>query len=355
MQMIKQAFTLVELLIVMFIIILLSSLILAVVGVGGTSADINSTKTLVYTVSTTVEQYIHETGAVPLPTGSAADANSGTWYPDENDGSWEKQQLWWRLNHKMTVQERADMRTAGETANLAADPLQSIDYMRAQYPATATRFTEIKSIMDTVDNTLMESYKVKDTSGWVYTTASGDIHNNATYLSTRGKYKVWHLNIKGAIAKNLAERAYMTYPCLDMEELGGDIYLNDQTIVDAWGNPLIYIAHSTVEVEEKTHTSRYYRPIGARSIGRVEMKDRNGDGNINTDDWLVDPIAAEQVDHNGDGSTDADDWSSILWNAKPGNGIGFFLSSAGPDEKFNCIFAHSDNEDNIDAEIGKEE
>ena len=339
------AFTLIELLVVLAIILALSSMLFALIGAGSSSGEITASKALVQKVSTSIGQFTLETGAVPLPTGTATNPSSGSWYPATDDGTWDKQQLWWRLQHKMTPDERRDMRDAGLAADLAADPFQSIDDMKEKYPSSSTRFSNIKSILDTVDNAEAEQYQVRTVNGWTYTNASGDIHTNGNNLSTRGQYKAWILNVRGSIAKDLAERQYMTHPCLSLEELGGEDFLNGQSIVDAWGNSLIYVAHSTVAVEAQSGTTAYYRPIEAHKTGRVAISDRNSDGVINLLDWDVEPT--DPQDHNNDGSKDASDWSSILWNARPGNEIGFFLASAGPDALFNCIMTDVVNDDNI--------
>lgn len=342
-----KAFTLLELLVVMSIILVLSSMLFGMISAGNNAGEVNATRALVYTVSATIDQFTHETGSVPLPTGSASDPESGSWYPDENDGSWEKQQLWWRLSHEMTVAERTAMRDAGLAADLAANPFQSTDYMKEKHPSSGDRYAATKTIFDTIDNNEVEKlYRVKINTGWTYSNSSGDVHDNGTWLSHRGKYKEQILKIRGTIAKDLAERQYMTYACLDMSELGDERFLQDQTIVDSWGNPLIYIAHSTPAVEGWRYNSNY-RIIESPKSGRVEVYDRDKDGVINEADWDMAPPSEEQVDHNGDGDIDIDDWGSLLWNARPGNSTGFYLGSAGPDGFFNCLYAHDDNDDNI--------
>ena len=339
------AFTLIELLVVLAIIMLLSSMLFVLIGSASTSGEATASNALVQTVSAAIGQFTHESGAVPLPTGSAHDPESGSWYPTANDGGWEKQQLWWRLSHKMTATERVAMRQAGADADLAADPYQSADYISGKYTSSSARFAASKAIFDTIDNADAEQYRIQNTSKWEYTNASGDVHTNGRYLSYRGQYKSWILNIRGSIAKDLAERQYMTYPCLELKELGDESYVRDYTIVDAWGNPLIYVAHSTAAVEGKK--TPYGRSIEAHASGRVEIIDRNADGIMNSEDWDTPPVADLLVDHNGVDGIDQSDWGSILWNARAGNSTGFFLASAGPDGLFNCLMTDVVNEDNI--------
>ncbi len=342
----SKAFTLIELLVVMAIIVLLGSMVMAFVTIGQEGSDINATRAVVYTVGTTIKQFTHETGSLPLPQGSASDPHADSWYPTELNGAWDKQQLWWRLNHKMTPQERSDMRDAGIAADKLANPYQSEAYMKALHPATSTRYNAIKSILDSVDNTEMEQYRLKNVSGWTYTNSSGDIHDNASYTSVRGKYKIWALEIRAAIAKDLAERAYMCYPCLDDEDINTAVFLQDQCVVDAWGSPLIYVARSTPAVKENRYNSNY-QSIGALPAGRVEITDRNNDGQIDRLDWSHAPDVIDQIDHDESGAADEKDWGNILYNAFPGNGLGFFLASAGPDSLFHCLVAETQNDDNI--------
>ena len=346
MKLLRQGFTLIELLVVMSIMVILGAMLFALVTVGDSAQQKGETQALIAKVGTAIGQFKHLTGSVPLPTGSQANPLSGTWYPGQNNGSWEKQQLWWRLSKEMTVQVRKDLRAAGKAADLIADPYQSEDYMKSQYASSGARAAAIQSILNNVDNGLMEQYVVKKTSKWL-SGPGGDVSSSG-YLSVRGLYKSWYLNIRGTIQKDLEERKYLTMDCLDDTELGGDQFLKGFTVLDAWGNPLIYVAHSTVEVEGRSYGSvSYYRSIECPPSGRVHISDRNNDGIIDKADWNHAPPANELRDHNGDGSTDVDDWGSILWNARPGNGLGYYLASAGSDQLFNCLFADEVNDDNI--------
>ena len=240
------AFTLIELLVVMAIIATMGSMILALVGSTGDSADRTDTQALIYVVGSSIQLYVHENSAVPLPTGSSTDPGSGSWYPDSNDGSWSKQQLWWRLNHEMTTVERVAMSDAGKAADLAGNPYQSMDYQNSLNSNNSARCAKIREIFSAVSDVEMERYKNIDHYDWVKT--YGDVNDTATNISNRGKYKIHYLKILGDVAKDLAQRTHHTYPCLDVDEIDTSRFVDDQTIIDAWGEPLIYIAHSTVPV-----------------------------------------------------------------------------------------------------------
>lgn len=215
----SRAFTLVELLVVMTIILILASLIFAVVTAGGTSQDQQDTKALIITVSAAIDQFTNETGSVPLPTGSQADPQSGSWYPAENDGSWEKQQLWWRLSKDMTAADNSAMKTAAEAADLAADPYQSSAYMASVYSHTATRAAKIKEIMDTIPDEEADYYKFTYSGSDWDDNADRDVRPNNASLTRRGQYKSYFFAARGAIAKDLEQRKYMTYACLELEDM----------------------------------------------------------------------------------------------------------------------------------------
>ena len=361
---VRQAFTLVELLVVMGIIALLASMVLSFVTLGQRSSDENSTRALLSTVATALNEFVSETGAVPLPTGSKDDPESGSWYPVENTGSWEKQQLWWRLATPMTVEQRTTLYEKGREADLAADPYQGKNEFPRMHSA-ASRNAEFKNAMDFVgseygytDGYFAANYRRnRGNTGWL---SGDDGYGSYASLSVLGWYKTKFLAIRGAIAKDLTERRYLTHPCLELDER----YVKDQSIVDAWGRPLIYVAHSTVRVPA-AQPGYVWPMMESPAHGRNTLSDRNADGTIDRLDWDVQPPEmSEPIDHNGDGAVnDADtvfkydrnadgdidnrDWASVLWNAIPGHENSYFLASAGIDGEFNVLVTGTENEDNI--------
>ncbi len=364
------AFTLVELLVVMAIIGVLAAMLLPFITIGQRSGDENTTKVVLRSLGTAIEEFVIQTGAVPLPTGSAADPESGTWYPAQNDGSWDKQQLWWRLNKKMDLDARADMYDKAKAAHLKADTYQNTDYMYTTHGADATaKFNSevmpfVNSEYGVTDNFFAVYYRRNLGSGSWFVGKSG-YGDSYTDLSGLGKYKVNYMKMKGLIAKDYAERTYLTHPCIEISELPGSHFVQDQTVVDAWGNPLIYAAHSYPEIPmwNMGIGSAY---IEAPTQGRNTLSDRNLDGTINSEDWAVmPPEIDEPVDHDGngaieplvdkvfkydrnkDGKIDESDWSSILYNAIPGRENSFYLGSAGFDGLFNVLVYEDVNSDNV--------
>ena len=360
-------FTLIELLDVMAIIGLLSAMLLPIINAGERGSYENSTKAIINVVGTAVDEFVLETGSVPLPTGSSSDPDSGSWYPDENDGSWEKQQLWWRLNHEMTVDSRALMLDNGVEAGLAADPYQSTQYMidkhgknrDSEYNGTVMPF--VNSEYGVTDKYFAFYYRRNlGSTSWF---SGGSGYGSSDKPSLLGFYKIKYLAIKGAIAKDLAERKYLTYPCLDLTEIDAE-FIDDQTIIDAWGHPLIYAAHSTPRIPS-VQPGYQWPFIDAPAYGRNPLTDRDKNGTIDRRDWSVRPPEVDEpFDHNGDGAMDLNDkvfkfdrnndgainekdWSSILWNSMPGRENSFFLASAGHDGLFNVLIHESVNDDNI--------
>ncbi len=362
----SDAFTLIELLVVMAIIGILAAMILPFVTLGQRSSDENATKVVLRSVATAIEEFVNQTGAVPLPTGSAADPESGSWYPTENDGSWEKQQLWWRLNKKMDLDERAVMYDKAKAAHLAADKFQNTDHMYTTYgsdgAATSAFNNDIMPFVDSeygvTDNFFAVHYRrnLGSTSWLKGSKGYGDSYKSHSGL---GAYKVNYMRMKGLIAKDYAERSYLTHPCMDLGELPGPQFVQDQTIVDAWGNPLIYAAYSYPFITP-------YKHLEAPAHGRNTLTDRNLDGTINSEDWAVmPPEIDEPFDHDGDGAIipdkdkvfkydkngdnkiDEKDWSSILYNSIPGRENSFYLGSAGYDQMFNVLVHEAVNEDNV--------
>ncbi|NRA36991.1 MAG: type II secretion system protein [Planctomycetes bacterium] len=390
-----KAFTLIELLVVMAIIGIMASMILPFISFGQNSSDRNNTKVLLNTLATAIDQFTSETGSVPLPTGSFADPdNDISWYPDgnENDGSWDKQQLWWRLSSEMPSAERAALFDAGQVADLAADPFQSHEYLSGKHSGNKL-LKEFNSALNTIQSEyglgneyFADKYR-RDLGRTDWTSAASEIddpdwvddpddpddvpdkisvgiYGSSSGPSALGYYKINYLAIQGAIAKDLAERSHLTHPCLELGELLDESFVVDQTIVDAWGNPLIYAAHSIVHMPAVQYNYNYPY-MEAPAFGRNTLTDRNSDGVIDSADWDVEPPEmSEDIDHNGDGDTnnadtiykydrndDGDfnekDWASVLWNSIPGRENSFYMASAGLDGEFNVLVNDDKNDDNV--------
>ena len=367
---VHRAFTLVELLVVMAIIGVLASMLLPFITIGQRSSDESTTRVVLRVVGAAIDEFIIQTGAVPLPTGSAADPESGTWYPTENDGAWDKQQLWWRLNKKMNLDERALMYDKAIEADLAADKYQSTDYMAVTHGSSATSVFNsdvmpfVNSEYGVSDNFFAVYYRrnLGSSSWFTGPQGYGEAYDKPSAL---GAYKIHYMAMKGQIAKDYAERSYLSHPCLEMSELPDSRFVQDQTIVDAWDNPIIYAGYSYPEIAmwNRGAGSAY---IEAPTQGRNTLEDRNLDGTINSKDWAVKPPEIDEpfdhdgngaiepaidkvfkYDRNADGKIDEADWSSILWNAIPGRENSFYLGSAGYDGQFNVLVHELVNEDNV--------
>ena len=255
----SMAFTLIELLVVIAIIGILASMMLALVSSSDDANNTQETKAVMYKVAAAIDQFQLDTGAPPLPSGSKADPLSGSWYPSESDGSWEKQQLWWRLSSSMTSTAKSAMRTAADAKSLEVDPYQSDTYMKDTYKSQSTRRSKVDEIMATISNEEADAYKGTYADvNWAYYNklTNGSDSNPATNkskytgLTYRGKYKSYILASRAAIAKDLEQRKFMTYPSLDGSDLDS-AFIEDQTIVDAWGQPLIYISKYTIAFKER--------------------------------------------------------------------------------------------------------
>ena len=376
------AFTLIELLVVLVIILVLGALVLPFLTAGQEQSRSNETKILLSQLGVAIDRFVAETSAVPLPTGSAADPLSGSWYPVEHDGAWDKQQLVWRLTHEMSLAEKKTMQAEARKADLAIDPYQDQGDFEARYDLktaaglSAARTDMNQAISKLPSNSYFDTYYFRLTSNWTkisympFTDIDYRIVNQYNQLQKnviftgRGFYKRHYMAMKGAIAYDLTRRMYLTHPCLDVDAIDSS-FLDDDTILDAWGNPLIYIAHSTPAYGEQRYYNsngkNYERPIGVPAAGRIEITDRNRDGSINRKDWTLAPPYEDlsdenrdqqldqydMIDHNNDGNIDEHDWGSILYNAWPGRGSSYFLCSAGPDMLFDCLLPSFVNDDNI--------
>ena len=358
----KQAFTLVELLIVIAIIAALSGMILAIVASSSDANDAQETKAILYKIAAAVDQFQMDTSAPPLPSGSKSDPLSGSWYPEAVDGTWEKQQLWWRLSSKMAKAAKDEMRDAAEKKSLEVNPYQSDSYMADQYTNQATRRAKVDEIMATISNEVADAYKGTYADvDWAYynLSAAGSDSRPASDkskyygLTYRGKYKSYILAARAAIAKDLEQRKFMTYPCLDVKDVGSE-FINDQCIVDAWGQPVIYIAKSTIAVKERKAKSgaNPMRYMGVPEQGRVVMQDRDENGLVEVADWEIEPVdESQKIDWNEDGVVDIRDWGNILYYAKPGRAKSFYIASSGSDMLFNCIYSDGVNDDNIELDL----
>ena len=384
---VKKGFTLIELLVVIAIIGMLAGILMQLVSAGQDSADRSDTKVLLSTLQVALDRYEAETGAVPLPTGSAVDPESGSWYPDTNTGSWDKQQLVWRLTHKMSQAEKIFMTDEAEKASLQWNPYQTGDYFKKHHnlksagprdkahekldAALANIETWLASEKSMSADAYLDTYYYKLTIRWDEPASwkkglKGDYFwydwADSYVFGGRGFYKFQYMQYKGMLESDLIRRRYLTHPCLDLSDLDGR-FIDDQTIIDAWGTPLIYIARSTPAMGEKrffangAYERSFIKPLG----GRVPITDRNRDGSINNEDWLTKPPhedltdvnrdqkldEKDHVDHNKDGKIDQDDWGNILYNSIPGRTASFFLGSAGADGEFNCLPPEPENEDNV--------
>ena len=342
------AFTLIELLVVMAIIALLSTLLFGLISSSSDAQERSRTESLLFMISSSIDLFINETGSVPLPTGRKGDPGSGSWYPDEVDGSWEKQQLWWRVNHAMTADERTQMDAAATAADIAADPYQSKSYVFDTYPSN--RRQKSQELLNTISDEEAESYKGYYTgSDWISSEVDYPDVDSRADLRVRGRVKALLLAVRGEIARDLTQRSFFTYPTLNLEDLADESLVKDQCLLDVWGNPLIYVAYSTPEIPHR-YVKGEMKPVWSPAGGRIEMNDRNGDGEIDNLDWSIAPEASALIDHDGSGSVDEKDWANVLYYAREGNRSGFYLASAGTDGLFNCILPDEVNADNVIAE-----
>ena len=346
---IRRAFTLIELLVVMAIIALLSTLLFGLIASSSDAQERSKTESILSMLTASIDLFTNETGSVPLPTGSLNDPGSGSWYPDTVDGSWEKQQLWWRVNHTMTADERVQMDAAATAADIAADPYQSKSYVYDTYPSN--RRLKIQELVNTISDAEAESYKGYYTgSDWISSEIDYPDVDSRADLRVRGQVKALLLAVRGEIARNITQRSYFTYPTLSLADLADESLVNDQCMLDVWENPLIYVAYSTPEMPHRYpswKSSSGMKPVWSPAGGRIEMTDRNGDGTIDDLDWAVAPEGDALVDHDASGSVNKNDWANILYYAMEGNRSGFYLASAGSDGLFNCVLPDSVNADNV--------
>ncbi|NRA38313.1 MAG: type II secretion system protein [Planctomycetes bacterium] len=354
----NQAFTLIELLVVCAIIMVLSSLLLAIVGSAEASKDIRNTELLIQTVASAIGRFEGETGAYPLSKGGPSDLDGNGWQPDQLDGQWDKQQLWWRLGHQLTGAERQQMRESAKAAKKEADPFSFIkeDFGDLNPTELREKKQEILDNEELVSNEEAESYKGTYTQNigddaWTFSDL-GYPDASENNLSVRGHTKRILLEQRGVIARDQKLRMQYTYSCLDTEDLVIEDCIRGGTILDAWGVPLIYVSTSSPEIKQvkaREWNNAGLKFIGRDKGGRQEMTDRDGDGLVTRDDWSIEPDSDLLVDMNTDGVINKEDWGHIVYNAWPGNKQGFYLASSGPDESFNCLIFDTVNDDTISA------
>ena len=356
------AFTLIELMVVMGIMALLGGMLFVMIGEGDAHNDKLEMELLISRIGSGLDQYETLNGSVALPTGERADPTSGTWYPGDTKGSWEKQALWWRLGTSMSKEQIADAKAYAKDQDIVADPYQNGGYWAKKYPALSgwERVKHRQAAMNAVIDDDADFYKGRYTGSWASVSAeaisygsTGDISGPSdNNLSNRGKIKAKVLRMRAKIARDLAVRAWQTNEILERGEIG-ETFLQDDVIIDIWGNPLIYVAHSTIGVPYAypwNHNTGGLIKIGAEPEGRAEIADRNQDGQVDDLDWSVAPSENEKHDWNKDGDMNEQDWSNILYNARPGKGRNFYVASAGEDGLFDCIRPSADNADNIESE-----
>ncbi len=359
----QQAFTLVELLVVMAIMALLGTMLFAMIGSADDKNNELETDLLISRLVAASEQFENLTGDIALPTGDRTDPLSGSWYPSSNTGTWENQQLWWRFSTEMTDADRTAAEANALTEDIKADPYQSESYLKNKYPTLSgwQRIAKKEEALDVVSDAEADDYKGTHAGSWGTVTnatalangASGDVPDPYDgHFTKRGTVKRKILLMRGAIARDIGMRKYQTMPILEVNDIGKD-FLEDDTVKDLWGNPLIYIAHSTRGV-------KYVKPwrwgcnalaIGANPGGRIEVDDRNQDGVANDKDWIVEPTVNKKGDWDESGAIDSDDWDNMLYNARPSNGRGVYIASAGEDGLFDCRRTQPVNEDNIENKL----
>ncbi|MFW5828890.1 MAG: type II secretion system protein [Planctomycetota bacterium] len=345
----RTAFTLIELLVVIVIIAVLAALTMAAVGSADRRAKISATEAMFNVVAGAIGRFEDETGFLPLPTGSPAEPMPSTgsltsWYPDSDSiAGLSDQRLWWRLATGMDQAATADARSAAEAARNAADPFST----RTEFSAVAasnnyrirpkTLMGDAQMALAAVTDAVADAYRGSASTDqqWEGTPSYPDLRESGSYftLSRRGLVKAEILRQEGIMARRRVERAHTTLDLLGPSDVPEALREGD-TLLDVWGNPIAYISSSDpgtrarqlLQGEDNISTF-----ISLGRLSRASIKDRNGDGVIDTSDLGVAPPVGEQTDHNADGSIDAYDWGSFLWNALPGYERSYLLISAGPD------------------------
>lgn len=350
----------IELMIAMAIMAVLAAMILPILTIAGATNDKSSTESLVGIVSSSIDVFKIEYGLPPIARGMRGNPTGSSWYPTETDGSWEKQQLWWRLTTPMSMDNKLDMYAAMEAKSLEVNEWQSFAHIDSKFPDDGDAARENQRIVDTVDAAKVESYKTEhyaDRSHSKWTSSDpADTTPDASHqgFSARGWVAIYLIEIEEKKAVEEVQRSFFTYPALKSGDISEE-YVDGDTIIDAWGNPLIYVCEAISPVGARMVPNRgqqdHYdgiEPVGYDGFQRVSMQDRNNDNSVDELDWEIEPPEAiDRIDWNGDTYVDKFDWGNMRYNCRPGNGKGYLLSSAGEDELFDLLWASEVNRDNI--------
>ena len=355
-----KAFTMIELMVAMAIMALLAAMVLPVLTIAGASNDKSSTRSLIGIVGSSIDVFKIEYGLPPIPKGKRGDPIGASWYPNDTDGSWENQQLWWRLTTPMSMGDKLAMYNAMDDKSLQVNEWQSFAHVDASFPYDPDAAKENQRIVDSVDAAKVESYKTEhyaDRSHSKWTSSDpADTTPDASHngFSARGWVAIYLIEIEEKRAVEKVQRSYFTYPALAEGDID-ESYIQDDTIVDAWGNPLMYICEVESPVGARMVPNRGQQeqydgiePVAYDGYQRADMLDRNNDNIVDQEDWLTEPAEAEQlINWNGDSDVNILDWGDMRYYCRPGNGKGYLLSSPGEDEMCDTIWGREVNSDNI--------
>jgi type II secretory pathway pseudopilin PulG len=246
----QQAFTLIELLTVVAILIVLMAMLLPMIGMARRSAAITSTRALIKRVATALQAFHSDVGTWP--------------YQDQNGPSFpEPNRLAFQLGHEMTPSELTDLRNDAATAAGRFDPSSAYGTMVLQRtqvdPLNAGSEDATQSgIAATVNHMAAVRARVA-------------IYAGATSITG---FKAWngYDHATERLVPNPAShgfaRDYLGEE-LSPKEIRGD------AIIDRWGQPLVYICPvlpglrpcaASDSMGRSVEDGKYWMPIAASYI-----------------------------------------------------------------------------------------
>ncbi len=301
----RQALTLIELIIVIAIIGLLSSMVLAASATVIVTAEVSETRALLVKVNAAIHQFEDRYNYIP----------KATWGHDVNNleaPTDYTNNLFWRLGKEMKRQDRIDYEALLPTA--ISDAENSVSLSDADAYKGGFQNNAYRTWIGQYQNFTRDMIRV--------------IKKEEAIIETKRNWQTYEALSQGEIGRNFLRKRDVGDPL--RKRAAGDE--DPCIIVDSWGNPLIYVTQFSPalpfrNINWQAHVTYSYStdPVGKEAGARITISDLNTDGSIE-DEAAV---------------------SDIRTHAFAGYEGSYELWSAGPDASFHAIRGELVNEDNI--------
>lgn len=246
----NRAFTLIELLTVIAIMIVLMAMLMPMIGMARRSAAITSTRSLIKRVSTALEAFRSDVGTYPYQD------HGGVAFPEPN-------RLAFHLAHDLTPSELTDLRNDAATAAGRFDPSSSYGTMVLQ-----------KNQLDPRENSTEDATQsgiAATVNRMAATRARVAIYAGATAITG---FKAWNGYDHSAekLVPNAASRGFAR------DYLGDEVSpkeMRGDAIIDRWGQPLVYVCpvlpglrrcYALDSMGRSVDDGKYWRPDAAELI-----------------------------------------------------------------------------------------